>query len=617
MTTMRAAVYARYSSDLQRQTSIDDQVAVTRRYAAQHDWTLPPERIYTDAGISGASLEGRPGIQALLQAASGAPRPFDVVLVDDSSRVARDLRDALHVVRMLKFFGVRTVYISQQIDSDNEQAETLLTVHGLVDGLYLQELSKKTKRGIQGQQGRGFSTGGKTYGYRSVPEFDPAGKRDSDGPVIIGKRLEVDPVQAEVIRQVFRWYADGVSHPKMADRLNAMDVPTPRGSRWTKHHTDRMLRNERYRGQAIWGQVIFERRPGTNQRVARRQPRHAWHVEDRPELRIIDDDLWYRAQARRNTVRASLNLTAGRVRGRSGLYSKHLLVGLSRCGVCGKAFTIAGTGHGSPRYGCPNSWHNGTDTCDNRLTVMAKVTDPLVLQVLTEQLLRPRMVKTITKAVTAEIKLALATSPSERKRLEAKRNTVGKKLANLVEAIEHGINMPSLTEQIAKREAELRAIDDDLAELAHPPDVDIAVIPTWVRQQLKDLSGLLAENPQRAKAELQRLNVRFTVTPVRDEGKPFLRVEGTGDLDALCGIRNLPSTARSKALTTPSPPLYREAVSIGSRSRPRSARGNEPIAGAHRARDGALGEQSDWSSICPLADPDRGLGLIQFRRRFS
>ena len=340
---MRASAYARYSSDRQRETSIDDQVAATQRYAAQRDWALCADHVYRDAGISGASLEGRPGIQALLQAASRTPRPFDVVLVDDSSRVARDLRDALHVMRMLKFFGIRTIYISQQIDSDNEQAETLLTVHGLVDGLYLQELSKKTKRGIQGQQTRGFSTGGKTYAYRAVPEFDPSGKRDGDGPAVIGKRLEVDPVQAAVVRQVFRWYAEGVSHPKMADRLNAMEAPTPRGTRWTKHHTDRMLRNERYRGKAIWGQVVLERRPGTNQRVARKQPRDTWHVEDRPELRIIDDDLWRRAQARRDAVRASLNLKTGRASGRSGLYSSHLLVGLSHCGICGKAFTIAGS----------------------------------------------------------------------------------------------------------------------------------------------------------------------------------------------------------------------------------------------------------------------------------
>ena len=94
-------------------------------------------------------------------------------------------------VRTLKFCGIRTIYISQQIDSDNEQAETLLTVHGLVDGLYIQELSKKVKRGLLGQLDRGYHTGSRTYGYRTTPVYDPSGKRDVDGPVMVGKQITI------------------------------------------------------------------------------------------------------------------------------------------------------------------------------------------------------------------------------------------------------------------------------------------------------------------------------------------------------------------------------------------------------------------------------------------
>ncbi len=67
---MRAACYARFSSDLQRATSIDDQVATARRYAEAHGWTFIETHVYTDAAISGASL-------------SSKPLPFDVLLVDD------------------------------------------------------------------------------------------------------------------------------------------------------------------------------------------------------------------------------------------------------------------------------------------------------------------------------------------------------------------------------------------------------------------------------------------------------------------------------------------------------------------------------------------------------
>src|SRR5262245_17340880 len=116
MSDVRVACYARFSSDLQRQTSLDDQLAAAQRYAHAHGWTVLSDQVYTDAGLSGASLE-RPGIQSLLAAAAQQPRPFDVLLVDDSSRVARDLADAVRFMQQLQFFGVRVIYLSQHIDS--------------------------------------------------------------------------------------------------------------------------------------------------------------------------------------------------------------------------------------------------------------------------------------------------------------------------------------------------------------------------------------------------------------------------------------------------------------------------------------------------------------------
>ena len=196
---------------------------------------------------------------------------------------------------------------------------------------------------------------------------------------------------------------------------------------------------------------------------------------------------------------------------------------------------------------------------------MAKVADPTLVEQLQAALLRPAMVRQITAAVTREVSRALTTQPAARKALETTCRTTVAKLARLVAAIESGTSSTSVTEQIAKRETELRQIENDLAMLEQTSDVDITVIPTWVQQQLLDLAGLLSDNPQRTKAELQRLGVGFTVTPVRDEGRPFLRVSGTGDLEALCGTRDLPSTARK---TTTLKPLVR---STRARSLPRSA----------------------------------------------
>ena len=186
---MRVACYARYSSDLQRETSIADQLGVAARYAKERGWQLADGHIYTDAAVSGATIQGRKGVQRLLAAAAENPKPFDVLLVDDSSRIARDIADAIRMMQQLKYRGIRVIYISQGIDSDSEQADALVTVHGLIDSLYLKELAKKVKRGLAGQMDRGFSTGALQYDYDKISEFDPSGAKDADGrPVVVGRR---------------------------------------------------------------------------------------------------------------------------------------------------------------------------------------------------------------------------------------------------------------------------------------------------------------------------------------------------------------------------------------------------------------------------------------------
>src|SRR3954464_8599276 len=103
-------------------------------------------------------------------------------------------------MQQLRFLGVRVIYLSQNIDSASEQAETLIAVHGVVDSLYLRELSKKTKRGLAGQLERGFATGSSTFGYRTLPVYDPTGKNDAHGHrAILGKRIEIEAAEAAVV----------------------------------------------------------------------------------------------------------------------------------------------------------------------------------------------------------------------------------------------------------------------------------------------------------------------------------------------------------------------------------------------------------------------------------
>ena len=169
----RCAIYARYSSDLQRETSIEDQLRRCREHAARRGWPIVEDWVVADRAVSAASVAGRDGLQRLVLAAKGKPRPFDTLLVDDTSRLARDLSDALRTLKILEFYGVTIVSVSQGIDSAQGNARPLLAMHGIMDEEYLTGLAAKVHRGQEGRVVHGYTTGGRVYGYTNVPIEDP------------------------------------------------------------------------------------------------------------------------------------------------------------------------------------------------------------------------------------------------------------------------------------------------------------------------------------------------------------------------------------------------------------------------------------------------------------
>jgi hypothetical protein len=191
----------------------------------------------------------------------------------------------------MSFEGIRIVAVSQGIDSLHEQAELLFAIHGIVDSLYVKEIALKTHRGLEGLALKGFHTGGRCYGYRTVKAEQ-------------GFRLEVVPEEAAVVRHIFELYASGLSLKRTAARLTAEKIPRPRtGKRiakplWVYSCVREMLRRELYVGRIVWNRSRYMKNPGTNKRVSRPRPEKDWVLFERPELRIVSDKLWKRVQAR-------------------------------------------------------------------------------------------------------------------------------------------------------------------------------------------------------------------------------------------------------------------------------------------------------------------------------
>lgn len=251
---MKVALYARYSSDLQRQASIADQFRTCERFAEREGW--PITKRYEDKAVSG-SKNDRPGYQQML--ADAKARAFDVLLVDDLSRLSRDDVETKQAIRRLRFWRVRVIGVSDGFDSESKGYKIQAGVRGLMNEIFLDDLREKTHRGLTGQALNGNNCGGRSYGYKHVAIEDPS-KRDQYGrPVVVAVRREVDEREAKVVRQVFEWFANGFSPRWIANELNRQDVPSPRGGNWAASaiygHPVKgtgVLNNPLYIGRYVW-----------------------------------------------------------------------------------------------------------------------------------------------------------------------------------------------------------------------------------------------------------------------------------------------------------------------------------------------------------------------------
>jgi site-specific DNA recombinase len=152
----RVAIYARFSSAMQSEASIEDQLRICRERTEREGWTVC--EIFTDMAMSGASMQ-RPGVQRLMTEASRGN--FDIIVAEALDRLSRDQADVATLFKRLSFHGVRIVTLSE-----GEISELHVGLKGTMNQLFLKDLAAKTHRGLRGRVEAGFSGGGKV-----IPPF--------------------------------------------------------------------------------------------------------------------------------------------------------------------------------------------------------------------------------------------------------------------------------------------------------------------------------------------------------------------------------------------------------------------------------------------------------------
>jgi DNA invertase Pin-like site-specific DNA recombinase len=485
----RAALYARYSSDNQRRTSIDDQLRLARERCAAEGWHIAAEHV--DEEISAATpVEQRPGSRALYQDAMAGR--IDVVVIEALDRLARNLGDQERVVERLEYRGVRIVGTSDGYDSAVEGREIARGVRGLLNAQYLRDLAKKTHRGLAGQFGRGLHVGGLQYGYRSTAA---AGGE--------GRVLQVDAAQAAVVVRIFEAFAAGESTRAIAHRLNADGVPAPRGGTWAVSCIQGsaarglgLLHAEIYRGRVIWNRRRWLKDPDTGRRTYVERPAAEWQTRDAPELRIVSDELWQRTRAR--MARAD----AGTRRKGKGAVPRTLFgAGALRCQSCGAAIVAIN----AQRYGCSARKDRGATVCPSGATVRRDVLERRLLGVLREELLAPAALAELQ----AEVRRLLAghgqARRTEQQAAQARLAALSSEIGHLVDAVAQCGLSDALRARLAAAEGERATLAQQLASApaAEPPTpAAMGDVLARYRSQVLDLRRVLTED--RTVADLAR-----------------------------------------------------------------------------------------------------------------
>jgi site-specific DNA recombinase len=575
--TIRCAIYARFSSDLQRPTSIEDQVRRCREFAAHQGWSIVEEFVRFDEAKSAATLAGRDALAALMKSAKGRPTPFDCLLVDDTSRLARYLPDVLSMNDKLRYWGIFIYAVAQRLDCREKTSRPLLTLHGMMDEQFLVSLAEKVHRGQEGRALKGMQPGGKCFGYRNVPIEDPTRSGKYGRAAVSGVKLDLDEEQADVVRRVFDMYAIGHSLTTIAKKLNEEGVVAPQPPRtrliraWCPSSIREMLRNERYRGVFVWNRTRKERNPETGRKISRPRPESDWMRVEVPEWRIVSEELWEGVQRRINFVskRFGSYMTVGG-QTRTERSRRYLFSGFLACGVCGSNMVIvSGNGRrGYVKYGCPSHRYRGV--CANSVMIRQDRLEDQLLAGLTERVLRPEMLEYTFQRFSEELQRRLRQIQEESVRaasgvnlLQERRRELKTKADNLAEAIAAMGHSPTLLSQLATVETQIARIDQDLAEINTPRDLEVTMadLRKFVAEKALDLQGVLRADVSSARQALAKHVEKLVLTPKETLEGPVLEV--SGDVDLFGGDERVMQLVARDGIEPPTPAFQGCALPSG------------------------------------------------------
>ncbi len=533
---MKAAIYARKSNEEKEKNpankSVEQQIAEARSYAQKKGWTISEDHIYKDDGIPGSEFENRPDFARLLASVPrrGEQPPFDVLIMSELSRLGRDTHRTPFYVAEILDAGIQVWgYLSDvQEKGDSPEARLMTSVRAYSDEAYRIRTGERVRSRLARMAKQGVVTGGTVFGYKAEPILTAVNGQQMRSH----SEWRIDEAEAEVIRSIFRAYADGYGHASIAKALNAdprpryeplsrryfggRRVPAPRNGRgaWAASSVREILHRDRYIGRLRFGRMrngwkhgTKQRRPGAETDVV---------VVERPDLRVVPDVLWREVQGRIASVKKTyIRSTGGKLWGRPGMgvESRYLLTGFGRCGCCGANITAVGGFPGSAHkrpiyyYGCSWFSNKGVSVCANELRVRMERADEVVREAMKREALTPTAVERILDYAETMLAKQKQCADDRPAKLEAELRRARRERDNFIKLIGEGKAPASVLDRVRALDGSIEALEQRLADrrIEPPSELDRARLRKMLRERLGEFDDLICSEVPLARQALRKL----------------------------------------------------------------------------------------------------------------
>jgi site-specific DNA recombinase len=461
---LRVLIHARFSTEEQRQSSIEDQVASCRSFLESN---LPkgyePQQVtvevITEPEVSG-EIADRPGINQVW--AGIEAKRWDLILAEESSRLYRHHTKAGELFESAVDAGVRIICPSDVVDTLDDDWHDRLNMCQMQHARSNFYTRQRIKRAHDGLWARGAAVGNTVIGYKRRPTVPATETEPAKGPFYD----EIDEEKAGVIREVFERIAAGERSAEVAEWLDSIrfaKAKWARQAKWTAGNVNAIIRRTIYRGFETNRKKVAKRklRTGKSELV--------WNDDDKiqtrqsPHLGIVSDHLWYKAnevvdgrRVFKEPVRGAGHPLRGTTRQRRGLLS-----GVFVCGICGEPMYSYGKTNGS--YRCSAS---AQGKCWNRVYCLRERTEPTILEAVATEVLSLDGVRDAVLARVRELYDSGGSVAADLKALAREEKRILARIDRLVSAIESGEGkLQSLTASLADREKELAILRSRRQEL--------------------------------------------------------------------------------------------------------------------------------------------------------